>query len=139
VAYLFLFPVFSKTPSPEAPDGERARAMGSPKRNPEASGETDEAAAADEIPEVFREVFLFQKTFAKFGEGAVLDLADALPGDVELFADLLKGAFLAIAQPEAELENLQFPRVEEVEATTYRIAKIILGVFLGRIHGLRVG
>ena len=33
----------------------------------EALGETDEAAAADEIPEVFREVFFLEQALAEHG------------------------------------------------------------------------
>ena len=108
-------------------------------RNPESSGETDEAASANEIPEVFREVLLFEQTLAKLGEGTVLDLADPFPGDAELFAHFLQGALFVISEPEAELENLKFARIKEVEATGDRIAEVVLGMFLHRVHGLRIG
>jgi len=108
-------------------------------RNPEASGETDEAAAADEIPEVFREVFLLEQALAELGQGTVLDLADPLPGDVELFAHFLKGALFAVAQSEAELEDLEFARIQEVEASGDGIAKVVLGVFLHGVDGFGIG
>ena len=101
----------------------------------EALGETDEAAATDEIPEVFREVFFLEQALAELGEGAVLDLADPLPSHVELDADLLQGALLVIPKTKAELENLEFTRVEEVEAAGDRIAEVVLGVLLGWIDG----
>ena len=75
----------------------------------EALGETDEAAATDEIPEVFREVFFLEQALAELGEGAVLDLADPLPGDVKLFANLLEGALFMVSQSKAELKDLKFP------------------------------
>jgi len=58
---------------------------------------------------------------------------------MELLPDFLEGALLAIAQPEAELKDLEFARVEEVEAAGDRIAQVILGVLLRGVHGLRIG
>ena len=108
-------------------------------RNPESLGEADESASAHKVPEIFREVLLLQQTLAEFGEGGVLDLADPLPGHVELLANLFQGPLLAVPQTEAELKDLQFARVEEVEAAGDRVAQVVLGVFLRGIHGLRIG
>ena len=107
-------------------------------RNPELSGEADEAASADEIPEIFREVLLLEQAFAKLGEGAVLDLADPLPRHVELDAHLLQGALLVVPETEAELEDLEFAWIEEVEAAGNRLAQVILGVLLHGIHGFGI-
>src|SRR6188508_195980 len=43
---------------------------------------------------------------AKLAQGLGLDLADALAGDAELAADFLEGPVLAIAEAEAELDDL---------------------------------
>jgi hypothetical protein len=45
---------------------------------------------------------------AHFAEGLGFDLADALAGDVELAADFLEGAGIAVAKAEAEFEDAAF-------------------------------
>ena len=47
---------------------------------------------------------------AHFAEGLGFDLADALAGDLELLADFLEGAGVAVAEAETQLETLRSRR-----------------------------
>ena len=52
---------------------------------------------------------------AQFPQGLGLDLADALPGNVEFLAHFLQGAGAAVLDAEAELQNLFLPGSESGE------------------------
>src|SRR5207253_1673 len=52
---------------------------------------------------------------AELRHGPGFDLADALPGEVEVFADLFEGAGLAAVEAEAEAEDLPLTLVERPE------------------------
>src|SRR5436190_24073336 len=65
----------------------------------------------------------FQKPFqlaasrwvAQFSQGFGFDLANALAGDVVLFADFLERARVAIHQPVSKLDDSAFPSTEPIE------------------------
>jgi hypothetical protein len=48
------------------------------------------------------------RTFAKFLEGPVPDLANSFAGDTEEGTDLLEGAFLAVVETVIKVQNLTF-------------------------------
>ena len=52
---------------------------------------------------------------AELAERLGLDLADPLPGDAELAADLLEGPPTPVLQPEAELEHLALAAGQRLE------------------------
>ena len=54
---------------------------------------------------------------AQFRHGTGLDLADALPGQVEVFTDFFQGSRLAAVQPQPEFENLALAFVKWTEKT----------------------
>ena len=52
---------------------------------------------------------------AQLRHGPSLDLADPLPGEVEVLPDLFEGAGLAAVEAEAELQDLALPIVQRGE------------------------
>src|SRR5438309_8750239 len=52
---------------------------------------------------------------AELGHGPGFDLADALPGQVEVLADLFEGAGLASVEAETEAQDLALALVERAE------------------------
>jgi hypothetical protein len=45
---------------------------------------------------------------AQFGHGSSLELSDSFSGEVEVLADLFKGAGFAAIEPEAQRDDLAF-------------------------------
>ena len=59
----------------------------------------------------------------QLGERLRLDLADALPGDAELLADLFERAHLPVVEPEAEPHDLPLAIVELLERLDDRLGE----------------
>src|SRR5919202_395014 len=72
------------------------------------------------------------------GEGLALELADALPRQVELVPDRLEGPRLAL-EAEAELEDSTLPLGESVERAPHALAAERLLGLVERIGGLTIG
>src|SRR5699024_7089892 len=81
----------------------RSRLRGGPKTAPW----NLKASAPASVQKVLQ--FLAAAGVAQFSEGLGLDLADALPGDVEFLAHFLQGAGAAVLNAEAELQHLLLP------------------------------
>src|SRR5947207_12445804 len=75
---------------------------------------------------------------AQLGQRLGFDLADALPGDAELLADLFERAGLAVDQPEPQLHDLLLPVRQLAESLLDRLGQHAAGGHLGRGVGTGV-